>query len=125
MENGSEGMKKAPILFAAIVTLARLSAQDVGADGAPGKSTRPSEPYIEHEFYLPDAMAQPRGLDALEVRADLPGRHPLALLTHGTSSNPTELAEVTPWSFLPQALWFARRGYVALVACRSEFISMS
>jgi dienelactone hydrolase len=119
------------ILFTVTTALARLSAQEVEATSPPEKSLHLSRPspsapvptvrYIEREFYLPAPMARPRGLDALEVRADLPGRHPLALLTHGTSSKPIEVAEVTPWKFLSQALWFARRGYVALVVVRRGY----
>jgi hypothetical protein len=41
-------------------------------------------------------MAGVNGLDALLVYADLPGKHPLALLTHGTSRITDEQAHVTP-----------------------------
>lgn len=61
------------------------------------------------------------GLDALEVYVDVPGKHPLALLTHGTSDKPEERRLVYPWAMLPQALWFARRGYVALVIVRRGY----
>ena len=57
----------------------------------------------------------------LEVRTDVPGRHPLALIRHGTAATPEERAQVTPWRLLPQALWFARRGYVALVIVRRGY----
>ena len=76
--------------------------------------------YVEHEFTIPWAMAAP-GLDALLVYVDLPGKHPLAVITHGSSRSREEHALVTPWQELPQALWFARRGWVALVVVRRGY----
>lgn len=77
--------------------------------------------YVAHEFFLPYAMASPPGLDALEVRAELPGKHPLALLTHGTAAAPEERMQVTPWAYLRQATWFAQRGYVVIVIVRRGY----
>jgi dienelactone hydrolase len=77
--------------------------------------------YVEREVRIPWVMAGVNGLDALLVYADLPGKHPLALLTHGTSRIADEQAHVTPWQELPQALWFARRGFVALVVVRRGY----
>ena len=77
--------------------------------------------YIEREFRLPAPESFPNGLDALEVYVDTPGKHPLALLTHGTSDKAQERMQLTPWSQLPQALWFARRGYVVLVIIRRGY----
>jgi hypothetical protein len=53
--------------------------------------------YVEREFLIPMGMAFPNGLDAMLVYADLPGKHPLVVLTHGTSRKPEERAEVTVW----------------------------
>ncbi len=44
--------------------------------------------FVEREMWIPAPQAFPRGLDAIEVYADLPGRRPLVLLTHGTSNDP-------------------------------------
>ncbi|HTX40504.1 MAG TPA: dienelactone hydrolase family protein [Acidobacteriaceae bacterium] len=77
--------------------------------------------YVERELMIPWVLAAPGGLDALLVYADLPGRHPLAVLTHGSSRDTEEHAEVTPWQELPQALWFARRGWIALVVVRRGY----
>ena len=63
----------------------------------------------------------PQGLDALEVYIDTHTRHPLVILTHGTSVDPAEHAHVTPWSQMNQAIWFARRGYVAVVVVRKGY----
>jgi dienelactone hydrolase len=77
--------------------------------------------YNEREVRIPWVLAGVNGLDALLVYADLPGKHPLVLLTHGTSRSPEEQAQVTPWQELPQALWFARRGFVVLVVVRRGY----
>ncbi len=74
--------------------------------------------YIEREFRMPIAMAQ---LDVLEVRAESAEKKPLAILTHGTAFEPADRMRVTPWGQLEQALWFARRGYVALVVVRQGY----
>ena len=42
-------------------------------------------------------------------------------MTHGSSRKPEEHAEVTPWAFLPQAQWFARRGWVVLFVVRRGY----
>ena len=77
--------------------------------------------YTEREFQLQTATSAPQGLDVLEVRADTPGRKPLAVLTHGTSNSADDRAHLTPWAQLPQALWFAQRGYVAVVVIRDGY----
>ncbi len=76
--------------------------------------------YVEREIVIPWVEADP-GLDALLVYVDLPGKHPLALITHGSARKTEDHALVSPWQFLPQALWFARRGWVALVVVRRGY----
>ena len=88
------------------------------------ENTKPGQPpvtLVEKEMWAPAPNAFPRGLDVLEVYADRPGRHPLAVLTHGTSDKEQDRMHVTPWSQLGQALWFARRGYVAIVVVRKGY----
>ena len=70
---------------------------------------------------MPLPAAGLAGLDVLEVREESPERRPLAVLTHGTAAEPEQRARVTPWAQLEQALWFARRGYVALVVVRQGY----
>jgi dienelactone hydrolase len=72
-------------------------------------------------MYVPAPGANPPGLDVLEVYFNLPGKHPLAVLTHGTSDDQLQRFHVTPWAQQAQAQWFARRGYVALVVVRSGY----
>lgn len=102
-------------------------AQDPAANPSPGvavenaqQDKRPAR-YIEKEIFVPVLNAMPSGLDVLEVYIDTGGRHPLAVLTHGTSVDPAEHAHVTPWAQMNQALWFARRGYVVLVVVRKGY----
>jgi len=103
------------VLFAALAFAVPMVAQDTATPLPPG--TR----YIAREFRLPAPNSFPNGLDALEVYVDTPGKHPLALLTHGTSDKQEERMQLTPWSQLPQAYWFARRGYVVLVIIRRGY----
>jgi dienelactone hydrolase len=66
-------------------------------------------------------QAAPTGLDALQVYFDAPGKHPLVVMTHGSSRKSEEHALVTPWSLLPEAMWFARRGWFVLVVVRRGY----
>jgi dienelactone hydrolase len=77
--------------------------------------------YVERQIRIPWVSAGPAGLDALLVYVDLPGKHPLVVLTHGSARDKQEHALVTPWQQLPQALWFARRGWVVLVVVRRGY----
>jgi dienelactone hydrolase len=83
------------------------------------ESGRPPR-YVEKETFVPAGRALP-GLDVVEIYVDTPGRHPLAILTHGTSVKPEERAHVTPWAQYHQALWFAQRGFVVLVVVRQGY----
>lgn len=106
------------VLVAALAACVSLPAQEV----APNTTSLPAgSRYVEREFRLPVPDSFPNGLDALEVYVDTPGKHPLALLTHGTAITQEERMQLTPWAQLPQALWFARRGYVAIVIVRRGY----
>lgn len=91
---------------------------DSGPQATPGQ---PPLTFVQKEMWAPAPGAFPRGLDVLEVYADRPGRHPLVVLTHGTSNVEQEREHVTPWSQLGQAMWFARCGYVAIVVVRKGY----
>jgi dienelactone hydrolase len=77
--------------------------------------------YVQREFLMPYAPASPNGLDVLEVRVESEAKRPLAMLTHGTAYEPEQRAHVTPWAQLEQAVWFARRGFVAVVVVRQGY----
>jgi dienelactone hydrolase len=103
MENVSRSL---PRLLAILLTLA---------------SCAHAQRYVEREIMIPWLLAGPGGLDGLLVYAELPGKHPLVVITHGSSRKPEEHARVTVWQELPQALWFARRGWIALVVVRRGY----
>ena len=65
-------------------------AQAAGSPDAPAKMR-----WIEHEFLMPVPGA-PRGIDVLQVEVERPGKHPLAILTHGTAAEAVDRARVTP-----------------------------
>jgi dienelactone hydrolase len=75
----------------------------------------------EEPTLIPWTQAAPNGLTALLVYADLPGKHPLVVITHGTSRELEPRNNITPWILLPQARWFARRGFVVLVVVRRGY----
>jgi dienelactone hydrolase len=115
-----------PIILAASVFLASTGlAQSPSEPEAEPQEAAPASAvvihYIQKEMFVPAPLAFPNGLDAIEVYAERPGRHPLVVLTHGTSDKEEERAHVTPWSQLNQAMWFARRGYVAIVVARRGY----
>jgi dienelactone hydrolase len=96
--------------FFAAALLAGLAGQTVAA-----------EPYLKEELRIPFALAGPRGLQALLVRPNGPGRYPLALLAHGSPRSVESHASMTPWAMLPQATEFARRGWAAVVVMRRGY----
>jgi dienelactone hydrolase len=103
-----------------LALLGTASAQ-TPADTPPATPNTPSTVrWIEREFMMP-APGAPVGLDVLQVEVERAGKHPLAILTHGTSDDAMERATVSPGVFLPQAIWFARRGFVVLVVVRKGY----
>jgi hypothetical protein len=61
------------------------------------------------------------GLDVLQVEVERPGKHPLAILTHGTAVDTMERGDGDAGGLSAQAIWFARRGYVVLVVVRKGY----
>ncbi len=118
-------MRFAPILAWSLILLVRVQAQEPpDTDAGPQEKPAPNQAithYIQKEFWVPMLQAFPNGLDAIEVYADRPGKHPLVVLTHGTSDKEEDRRRVTPWAQLGQAMWFARRGYVAIVVARRGY----
>jgi dienelactone hydrolase len=116
-------------LFLLVVALLALSSIAQAQDPTSAEAEPPEPPstnavvvhFVQKEMFIPAPLAFPNGLDASEVYADTPGRHPLVVLTHGTSDKEDERRHVTPWAQLNQAMWFARRGYVAIVVTRRGY----
>jgi dienelactone hydrolase len=117
-------MRIAPIpaiLLAFFATFAFAQSPDTPQPTSPSTPPQPVPILIEKEMFVPAPGANPPGLDVLEVYFNVPGKHPLAILTHGTSEDPLVRAHVTPWGQQSQAQWFARRGYVVFVVVRSGY----
>ena len=107
------------------VFIACATAQESGPNiASPVPAQQPAHApmrFVQKEMWVPMPQAFPNGLDVLEVYVDRPGRHPLVVLTHGTSNKPEARAHLTPWAQDEQAQWFARRGYVAIVVVREGY----
>jgi dienelactone hydrolase len=76
---------------------------------------------VTQELRIPTKGTGSKGLDALMVRPNEPGPHPLALFTHGTPREPTDRSGMTPFGLQPQAMEFARRGWTVVVVLRRGF----
>ena len=119
-------MQKLHVLLSSSVILGAFSLAAQGQAPATTSTPQPNPPQqalhlVQKEMFVPAPGVYPNGLDVLEVYLTLPGKHPLVVLTHGTAADPQDRMHVTPWAQLPQALWFARRGYVAIVVVRAGY----
>jgi dienelactone hydrolase len=76
---------------------------------------------VETYLRIPTHSSGKKGLEAVMVRPNEPGPHPLVLLTHGTPRDAGERAGMTPWMFLPHAREFARRGWIAVSVLRRSY----
>jgi dienelactone hydrolase len=85
--------------------------------------TRPviGQHLVEQELRIPAPGAGDQGLEALMVRPDEPGPHPLALINHGAPRVAAERVTMRPASFLPQAREFARRGWTTVIVMRRGY----
>jgi dienelactone hydrolase len=114
-------------VFITAILLASSLSVAAAQEPAPAQSVIQATPtqspahLIEKEMYIQAPGANPPGLDVLEIYFNLPGKHPLAVLTHGTSDDPLVRAHQTPWAQQSQAQWFARRGYVVIVVIRQGY----
>src|SRR5260370_35216620 len=106
------------------LTLVGVCSAQTHTDSSPQAAMAAEAPapmrWSEREFMMPVRGAM-QGIDVLQVEVERPGKHPLAILTHGTAADRMDRATVPPWLFLPQPIWFARRGYVLLVVGRSGY----
>jgi dienelactone hydrolase len=76
--------------------------------------------FVEEEFRIPFSSGS-GSFEALLVRPDEPGRYPLALINHGSPRSAADRPNMTPFSMLPQAIEFARRGWAAVVVLRRGY----
>lgn len=79
------------------------------------------ETYHREELRVPEKSAGPRGLETLFLRPDAPGKYPLVVISHGTPRKPEDRAHMTPWSYYPNAMEFARRGFAVAVVMRRAY----
>jgi len=85
-----------------------------------------AQPAMADEFHREElriamAAAGPAGLEALLIRPSGAQRYPLALISHGASSDAQVRQEMSPYGFYRQAIEFARRGFAALVVMRRGY----
>lgn len=95
-----------PLLFVLFLTLC----SSVYADTIEWKETR-----------IPMPEAGPNGLEALLVWPNLPGKHPLAIISHGSPRDGSKRPGMSAISFLPIAMEFARRGFSVAVVLRRGY----
>ena len=76
---------------------------------------------LENAFRIPTKDAGKKGLEAVIVRPNEPGPHPLAVLTHGTPREASDRPGMSPWQMVPQAREFARRGWTTVVVLRRGY----
>jgi dienelactone hydrolase len=91
------------------------------ATSSRGSSSSEQEIFQVKELRIPMRQALPSGLEALLVVPNEPGRHPLAVLTHGTPATAEERAAMTPQRMLPLAMEFARRGWATAIVMRRNY----
>jgi len=80
-----------------------------------------AETYQHEEIRIAMPEAGARGLEALLVRPDHPGRYPLVLLSHGSPRKAEDRQKMSPWGQYPLALEFARRGWAAAIVMRRGY----
>jgi dienelactone hydrolase len=77
-----------------------------------------AQSYHRRELRIPAGGVE---LEAVVVRLDEPGRRPLALINHGSPRDAAARADMTPLGMLPQAMEFARRGWIAAIVLRRGY----
>jgi dienelactone hydrolase len=73
------------------------------------------------QIRIPAPNTDGKGLEAMEIRPDDDGRHPLVIINHGISRVQSERQAMSPSWMYPQAREFARRGWTAVVLMRRHF----
>jgi dienelactone hydrolase len=80
-----------------------------------------AQSFKREELRVPAPGAGKQGLQVLLVKPDLPGRLPLAVITHGSPLKAEERKTTSPLHFLPQATEFARYGWAVAIVVRRGF----
>jgi dienelactone hydrolase len=77
--------------------------------------------FVERTLRIPAPGAGSKGLEAVMIRPNEPGPHPLALVNHGAPRDQSDQRKMTPWEMLPLAREFARRGWTAVIVMRRGY----
>ena len=77
--------------------------------------------YIREALRIAMPEAGAKGLEAVLVRPAAEGKYPLVLINHGAPRKPTDRAGMTPLTFLPQIMEFARRGWAVAAVMRRGY----
>jgi dienelactone hydrolase len=73
------------------------------------------------DLRIPMAEAGSSGLEAVLVLPDLPGKHPLVLLSHGSPRVADDRKTMAADGYWPEAVAFARRGWAVALVMRRGF----
>jgi dienelactone hydrolase len=76
---------------------------------------------FREELRIPMAEAGERGLQALFIRPNAPGRYPLAVFSHGAPRDAEQRRKMSPLGSLPVAMEFVRRGYAIVIVMRRGY----
>jgi len=73
------------------------------------------------EVKVPMAEAGEAGLQTVLILPSTPGKHPLVLMAHGSDYSKGANQQMGPGLMQPQAIWFARRGWVVAIVTRRGY----
>jgi hypothetical protein len=73
------------------------------------------------EIKVPMAEAGDAGLQTVLILPSTPGKHPLVLMTHGSDYSKGKNQQMGHGLMQPQAVWFARRGWVVAIVTRRGY----
>lgn len=73
------------------------------------------------EIKVPMAEAGEAGLQTVLILPSTLGKHPLVLMTHGSDYSKGKNQQMGPGMMQPQAVWFARHGWVVAIVTRRGY----
>lgn len=75
----------------------------------------------KQEIKVPMEAAGDAGLQTFLITPSTAGKHPLVIMTHGTSSGKSPNQDIGPGSLQPEAIWFAKRGWSVFIVIRRGY----
>lgn len=84
-------------------------------------TTAQADQILWQQTTIPMPAAGSKGLETLLVWPNTNGKHPLALISHGSPRDAAQRKEMTAMTFLPIAMEFARRGFATAVVLRRGY----